>query len=68
VFLLAALFGATSIGCVLMVSANAIDNRAAVGGWIAQWIGYEASFMLLGAFGLVSIALWLAFGSILKKY
>ena len=40
----------------------------ALGGWIAQWIGYGPTFLLLGSFGLASMALWLAFGAAVKKY
>ena len=38
----------------------------ALGGWIAQYLGYPTMFMILGSFALVSIALWLGFGSVLK--
>ena len=38
----------------------------AIGGWIAQEIGYSAMFLLLGAFALGSVALWLGFGSVLR--
>jgi MFS family permease len=37
-----------------------------IGGWIAQEIGYPATFMILGSFALSSIALWLGFASILR--
>jgi hypothetical protein len=40
-------------------------NRA-IGGWIAQDIGYSAIFMILGSFALASIALWVGFASSLK--
>ena len=38
----------------------------AIGGWIAQGIGYGATFMILGAFALGSIALWVGFSGVLK--
>jgi MFS family permease len=38
----------------------------AIGGWIAQEIGYSAMFLILGSFALGSIALWLGFASILR--
>ena len=38
----------------------------AIGGWIAQEIGYSAMFLILGSFALGSIALWLGFAPILK--
>jgi hypothetical protein len=37
-----------------------------IGGWIAQEIGYGATFMILGSFALGSIALWLGFASTLR--
>jgi MFS family permease len=37
-----------------------------IGGWLAQEIGYFATFIILGSFALGSIALWLSFGSHLK--
>jgi MFS family permease len=38
----------------------------AIGGWIAQEIGYSAMFLILGSFALGSIALWLGFARALK--
>jgi hypothetical protein len=38
----------------------------AIGGWIAQEIGYSAMFLILGSFALGSIALWLGFATTLK--
>jgi MFS family permease len=38
----------------------------AIGGWIAQEIGYSAMFLILGSFALGSIALWLGFAAVLK--
>ena len=37
-----------------------------IGGWLAQEIGYAATFMNLGGFALGSIALWLGFAADLK--
>jgi predicted MFS family arabinose efflux permease len=37
-----------------------------IGGWLAQEIGYSATFMILGGFALGSVALWLSFVSDLK--
>lgn len=55
-------------GAVITVQGVGASLSPAVGGWIAQWIGYEATFLLLGAFGLISVALWIAFGSVVKRY
>ncbi len=38
----------------------------ALGGWIAQEIGYSAMFLILGSFALGSVALWLGFASVLR--
>jgi len=40
----------------------------AIGGWIAQWIGYQWTFLLLGAFGLIAAALWMGLRSHVKGY
>jgi MFS family permease len=37
-----------------------------IGGWIAQEIGYPATFMIPGSFALCSIAPWLGFASTLR--
>ncbi|HVX78865.1 MAG TPA: MFS transporter [Bradyrhizobium sp.] len=37
-----------------------------IGGWLAQEIGYFTTFMILGAFALGSVALWLGFASDLR--
>jgi MFS family permease len=38
----------------------------AIGGWIAQEIGYSTMFLILGGFALGSIALWIGFAPLLK--
>jgi hypothetical protein len=38
----------------------------AIGGWLAQDLGYSTMFLILGSFALVSIALWVAFAAVLK--
>jgi MFS family permease len=38
----------------------------ALGGWLAQKSGYPITFFTLGAFALVSIALWVGFSAQLK--
>jgi hypothetical protein len=39
-----------------------------LGGWFAQWAGYQWTFLLLGSFGLIAVALWVAFRSVVKHY
>ena len=53
-------------GAVMTVQGLGASLSPAIGGWIAQEIGYSAMFMILGSFALGSIALWLGFASILK--
>ena len=38
----------------------------AIGGWIAQKLGYPAAFLILGSFALGSIMIWLGFAASLK--
>jgi len=55
-------------GAVITVQGIGASLSPALGGWIAQWIGYGPTFLLLGGFGLASMALWFAFGAAVKKY
>jgi MFS family permease len=53
-------------GAVMTVQGLGASISPAIGGWIAQEIGYSAMFLILGSFALGSIALWLGFASLLK--
>ena len=53
-------------GAVMTVQGLGASLSPAIGGWIAQEIGYSAMFMILGGFALGSVALWIGFASILK--
>jgi predicted MFS family arabinose efflux permease len=53
---------------VITVQGIGASLSPALGGWIAQWIGYGPTFLLLGCFGLVSVALWLVFSPAVKNY
>ena len=53
-------------GAVMTVQGLGASLSPAIGGWIAQEIGYSAMFLILGSFALGSIALWLGFASVLK--
>lgn len=53
-------------GAVMTVQGLGASLSPAIGGWIAQAIGYSAMFMILGSFALGSVALWVGFASILK--
>jgi len=50
-------------GAVMTVQGLGASLSPAIGGWIAQGFGYSAMFMILGAFALGSIALWLVFAA-----
>jgi MFS family permease len=54
-------------GAVMTVQGLGASLSPAIGGWIAQNIGYGPMFLILGSFALVSIALWLCFASILRS-
>jgi hypothetical protein len=53
---------------VLLISFIALSIRGvlAIGGWIAQGIGYSAMLVILGSVALGTIALWLGFAAVLK--
>jgi MFS family permease len=53
-------------GAVMTVQGLGASLSPAIGGWIAQEIGYSSMFLILGSFALGSIALWLGFASVLK--
>jgi MFS family permease len=53
-------------GAVMTVQGLGASLSPAIGGWMAQGIGYSTTFLILGSFALGSIALWLVFASVLK--
>jgi MFS family permease len=53
-------------GAVMTVQGLGASLSPAIGGWIAQEIGYSAMFLILGSFALGSVALWLGFAATLK--
>ena len=53
-------------GAVMTVQGLGASLSPAIGGWIAQDLGYSAMFMILGGFALGSIALWVLFAPVLK--
>jgi predicted MFS family arabinose efflux permease len=40
----------------------------ALGGWIAEWIGFSPTFLVLGGFGLLAAAVWVMLGKAVKQY
>lgn len=50
-------------GAVMTVQGFGASLSPAIGGWIAQGLGYPVTFMILGSFALASITIWVGFGS-----
>ncbi|WP_407160111.1 hypothetical protein [Bradyrhizobium sp. STM 3557] len=40
----------------------------ALGGWVAHWIGYSPSFLVLGGLGLLAAGAWVVLGAAVKEY
>jgi MFS family permease len=53
-------------GAVMTVQGLGASLSPAIGGWIAQDLGYSTMFLILGSLALISIALWIAFAAVLK--
>jgi len=53
-------------GAVMTVQGVGASLSPALGGWIAQMLGYRAAFFILGSFALASLALWLGFSGLLR--
>ncbi len=53
-------------GAVMTVQGAGAALSPAIGGAMAQVIGYPATFMILGSFALGSIALWIGFSGLIK--
>jgi MFS family permease len=53
-------------GAVMTVQGIGASLSPAIGGWIAQELGYGPMFIILGAFAAASVALWIVFAPLLK--
>jgi MFS family permease len=53
-------------GALMTVQGLGAALSPALGGWMAQTLGYPATFVALGAFALGSLALWLGFAPLLR--
>ncbi|MGX1349561.1 MFS family permease [Bradyrhizobium elkanii] len=53
-------------GAVMTVQGIGASLSPAIGGWIAQELGYGPMFLILGGFAAVSVALWSIFAPLLK--
>ena len=55
-------------GAVITIQGAGAAFSPALGGWIAQWIGFSPTFLVLGALGLLAAGTWVALGAIVKQY
>jgi MFS family permease len=53
-------------GAVMTVQGVGASLSPAIGGWLAQILGYQIAFYVLGGFALVSVGIWLGFHAVLR--
>lgn len=53
-------------GAVMTVQGVGASLSPAIGGWIAQMLGYRAAFFILGSFAIASVMLWIGFAALLR--
>ena len=53
-------------GAVMTIQGLGAALSPALGGWVAEDLGYPATFEILGTFGLGSLAIWLGFAAMLR--
>lgn len=53
-------------GAVMTVQGVGASLSPAIGGWLAQMLGYRAAFFILGSFAILSVILWIAFSATLR--
>ncbi|WP_028965136.1 MFS transporter [Sphingomonas phyllosphaerae] len=54
-------------GAVMTVQGVGASLSPAIGGWLAQELGYHIAFYILGSFALVSVALWIVFAGVVRE-
>ncbi|KAA0127275.1 MFS transporter [Chryseobacterium sp. SN22] len=54
-------------GAVMTVQGVGAALSPAIGGWIAQQMGYSPAFLILGSIAVISIALWIINAKTMKK-
>jgi MFS family permease len=55
-------------GAVITIQGAGAALSPAFGGWIAQWIGFSPTFLVLGALGLLAAGVWVVLGAAVKEY
>lgn len=53
-------------GAVMTVQGIGASLSPAIGGWIAEFLGYPATFITLAGFAVVSLILWIGFAGVMK--
>ena len=53
-------------GAVMTVQGVGASLSPAIGGWLAQALGYQTAFYILGSFAVASVALWVGFAGTLR--
>ena len=55
-------------GAVITIQGAGAAFSPALGGWIAEWIGFSPAFLALGGFGLLAAAVWVVLSNAVKQY
>ncbi|WP_410052724.1 hypothetical protein [Bradyrhizobium sp. SZCCHNS2006] len=55
-------------GAVITVQGVGAAFSPALGGWVAHWIGYSSTFLVLGGLGLLATLVLVALGAAVKQY
>ncbi|KQM20425.1 MFS transporter [Novosphingobium sp. Leaf2] len=53
-------------GAVMTVQGLGASLSPAIGGWLAQILGYHVAFYILGSFAIASLGLWIGFAKTLR--
>ncbi|MEJ8631246.1 MFS transporter [Sphingomonas sp. I4] len=53
-------------GAVMTIQGVGASLSPAIGGWLAQELGYQTAFYILGGFAVASLGLWIGFAGILR--
>lgn len=53
-------------GAVMTIQGVGASLSPAIGGWLAQELGYQVAFYTLGGFAVASLALWIGFAGTLR--
>jgi MFS family permease len=55
-------------GAVITIQGAGAAFSPALGGWIAQTIGFSPAFLVLGGFGIAAVIVWIVLGAAVKQY